>query len=213
VPNLPGHGGRPAASVAELAELLARWLDAFALHRPIVVANSLGCQVVTETAIRRPELVGPLVLVGPSVDPARRTARHQIFDALRDSSREPSALVATTVRDAAGANMQWLLSVARSALADRIEDRLPLIPQAAVVVYGDDDPFLSHAWAARAAGLLPCGRLAVVPAEGHAVHFAQPKLVADIVRELDAERQATTAATDESRPGRAQAVGAVIPTG
>ena len=188
VPELPGQGKsepRPGLrSVAELADALAAWLDAAGLGRPAVVANSLGCQVVTELAVCEPERLGPLVLVGPTVDPARRGGRRQLFAALRDSAREPLQLVAIAAADDLVVGMRRLVATARAALDDRIEERLPFVEQPTLVVRGGVDPFVSADWAERVASLLPDGRLEVVPGEPHAVHFTRPETVAGIVREF-----------------------------
>jgi len=191
VPDLPGQGKsdpRPGLrTVRELADAFGEWLEAAALDAPAVVANSLGCQVATELAVRAPDRLGPLVLVGPTVDPARRRGRHQLFAALRDSAREPLQLVAIAAADDLGVGLRRLVATARAALDDRIEDRLPLVEQPAVVVRGGADEFVSAAWAEQVASLLPDGRLVVVPGEPHAVHFTHPAAVARIVRELLAQ--------------------------
>lgn len=188
VPELPGQGKsepRPGLrSVPALADALGRWLEAAELERPAVVANSLGCQVVTELAVRQPERVGPLVLVGPTVDPARRRGRHQLFAALRDCAREPLQLVAIAAADDVGVGMRRLLATARAALDDRIEERLPLVEQPTVVIRGGADGFVGEAWAEQVSSLLPDGRLVVLPGEPHAVHFTRPASVAAVVREL-----------------------------
>jgi len=191
VPDLPGQGKsepRPGLrSVSELADAFAAWLEAAGLERPAVVANSLGCQVVTELVVREPALVGPLTLVGPTIDPARRRGRHQLFAALRDSAREPVRLLAIAASDDLNAGMRQLVVTARAAFDDRIEERLPFVEQPAVVVRGGDDRFVSAEWAEQVAALLPDGRLVVVPGEPHAVHFTQPATVAGVVRELLAQ--------------------------
>jgi 2-hydroxy-6-oxonona-2,4-dienedioate hydrolase len=191
VPELPGQGKsepRPGLrSVHELAGAFGAWLEAAELEQPGVVANSLGCQVVTELAVREPERVGPLVLVGPTVDPARRRGRHQLFAALRDCAREPLLLVGIAAMDDVGVGMRRLVATARAALDDRIEERLPLVEQPTVVVRGGADGFVSADWAEQVASLLADGRLVVVPGEPHAVHFTRPEAVAGIVRELLAE--------------------------
>lgn len=188
VPDLPGHGRsqrpRKSPDIGDLADALGRWLDAAQLDRPVVVANSMGCQTVTELALRRPDRVGPMVLIGPTVEPGRRALRHHIFGGLRESAREPAPLVALAARDTASRSIAPLLAAARSALGDRIEDRLPLLRQLSVVVYGDRDGFVSREWAERVAELLPRGRLVVVPGEPHAVHYTRPELVAGIVCRL-----------------------------
>jgi 2-hydroxy-6-oxonona-2,4-dienedioate hydrolase len=187
-PDLPGQGKSSPlpgqTTLGSLAAALGSWLEANGLSRPAVVANSMGCQVVTELAAARPEQVGPIVLVGPTIDPARRAARRQVFAALRDLAHEPLSLVALAARDEASAGLRALVSTARVALADRIEERLPLIAQPTVVVHGEQDGFVSRDWSERVAALLPRGRLVVVPGEPHAVHYTRPDVVAQIVHEL-----------------------------
>src|SRR5436190_3300557 len=187
-PDLPGYGRsqRPSSplGIADLAAALAGWLDAAGLECPAFVANSMGCQIVTELAVHLPARVGPLVLVGPTVDPQRRAARHQLLGGLRDAAGEPPSLLGLAARDDAVVGIGALVATARSALADRIEQRLPLIAQPTVVVRGENDGFVSERWAERAAALLPRGRLIVVPREPHAVHYTRPDLVAGIVDKL-----------------------------
>jgi 2-hydroxy-6-oxonona-2,4-dienedioate hydrolase len=190
-PDLPGHGRseQPGSQlgIGGLADALGAWLDAVGLERPAFIANSMGCQIVTGLAVRRPVRVGPMVLVGPTIDPTRRTARHQIFGALRDASHEPALMVALAGREWATGNLGQLRTLARSVLADRIEERLPAIEQPTVVVHGDRDGLVSREWAEQAAALLPRGRLVVVPGAPHAIPYTQPRLLAGIVRELIAE--------------------------
>src|SRR5262249_32222568 len=181
VPDLPGQGksGEPVGTwgMREMARSLGAWLDAAGLTEPIVVANSMGCQIVTELAVQRPDALGPMVLVGPTVDPARRHARHQLFGMLRDTVHEPLPLVGLAARNAAADDFRSLLRAARATLSDRIEERLPLIERSTVVVYGEQDGFVSREWAEQAAALLPSGRLVMVPGEPHAVNFTRPRLV------------------------------------
>jgi 2-hydroxy-6-oxonona-2,4-dienedioate hydrolase len=187
-PDLPGQGrsaplpGR--ISIGGLAAALGAWVEANGLIRPAFVANSMGCQVVTQLAATRPERVGPMVLVGPTIDPARRGARHQLFGALRDAFHEPLSLIAIAARDEARVGLRTLLSTARVALDDPIEERLPLIEQTTVVVHGGEDRFVGREWSEDVAALLPRGRLVVVPGEPHAVHYTRPDLVAAIVEKL-----------------------------
>jgi pimeloyl-ACP methyl ester carboxylesterase len=187
-PELPGYGRsqkpRVPLAIGGLADALAGCLDALELERPAFVANSMGCQVVTELALRVPERAGPLVLIGPTIDPSQRLARRQLLRGLSDSAREPLGLLALTARDSTAIGIRALLATVRSALADRIEERLPLIEQPTLVLRGGEDRFVSPEWAERVVALLPRGRLVVVPREPHAVHYTRPDLVANVVREL-----------------------------
>jgi pimeloyl-ACP methyl ester carboxylesterase len=207
VPDLPGHGrsDRPqvAHGIAEHTDALSGWLDEVGLERPAFVANSMGCQIVTELAVRQPDRVGPLVLAGPTVDPEKRGGPRQIFAGMRATGREPMSLVALAARDGAVQDLRGLRAAARSALSDRMEDRLPSIEQPAVVVHGERDAFVSLGWAEHVASLLPRGRLVVVPGEPHAVPYSNPHLVAGIVDELIAEeREETTGELGRRLPHR-----------
>jgi len=183
VPDLPAVSG----GIGGLARLLGDWMETVGLARPMIVANSLGTQVVTELAARKPEHVGPLVLIGPTVEPQKRNAPRQAFGALRDATREPMSLLGLVAKDGPRFDIRQLMKAARAALADRMEDRLPLIEQRTVVVHGERDGFVSLEWAEEVASLLPRGRLVVAPGAPHAVHFAQPEFVAGVVRDLVAE--------------------------
>ena len=80
--------------------------------------------------------------------------------------------------------MAGLHATARSALADRIEERLPDVHQRTVVVHGENDRFISRQWAEEVAALLPNGGLLVVPDGSHAVPYTHPGLVAEVVEQL-----------------------------
>jgi pimeloyl-ACP methyl ester carboxylesterase len=184
--DLPGFGRseRPprALGVPGLADALRAWLDVLGLERPALVANSMGCQVAVELAVRAPERVDRLVLVGPTIDPHARTAARQTARLLLDCLREPPSLLAIIALDYAVFGPLRLARTARSALADRIERKLPLVRAPTLVVRGERDGLVSRRWAAEAASLLPRGRLEVLPGEAHACHYSAPRRVAGLVR-------------------------------
>src|SRR3954451_20660458 len=103
VPDLPGSGRseKPPTplGIGGLAEALAGCLDVLELERPALVANTMGCQVITELAFRFPDRAGPLTLVGPTVDPDQRRARHQVLGGVRDLAREPLSLLTHPAQD------------------------------------------------------------------------------------------------------------------
>jgi pimeloyl-ACP methyl ester carboxylesterase len=87
--DLPGFGlsGDPGRvlDVAEHADHLADWLEAAGLTRVAVLGNSFGCQVAVDLAVRHPDRVCGLVLIGPTMDPSARTATRQILRWLGDT--------------------------------------------------------------------------------------------------------------------------------
>ena len=182
-PDLPGFGGsdRPARAlgVEALTAFVDAWLDAVGLGRAPLWGNSLGCQILVELAVNRPERVGPLVLVGPTFDPGAPGLARQGLRLLADSMREPPALDWVVVSDYLRAGPLRTVATARRGLEHPMEARLARVRVPTLVVRGERDPIVSQEWAERAAALLPFGRLAVIPGAPHAAHFAAPERVLD----------------------------------
>jgi pimeloyl-ACP methyl ester carboxylesterase len=69
-PDLPGHGasqGPPLTDIPELADWIARLLDAAGLTRGALVGHSMGALAALEAAAGHPQRVTALALVGVSV--------------------------------------------------------------------------------------------------------------------------------------------------
>jgi 2-hydroxy-6-oxonona-2,4-dienedioate hydrolase len=195
VPDLPGFGrsdplgARP--TVRRLSQLLESWLDVAGLARPdLVLANSFGCQVVVELAARRPERVGRLVLVGPTVDCRARSLARLAGRLALDAIHEPAGLFVVQAVD-------YTLHVFKSGVSsfvemvrDPIEESLSRVQAPALVVRGAHDAIAPRAWAAEVASMLPRGRLVEVPGAGHAVNYNAPaaltRLTLDFLRSVDA---------------------------
>ena len=171
---------REPLPIAELAERFAAACDEPAL----VAASSLGCQVAAELAVRWPELVRGLVLVGPTVDPEGRSLLRHAARLLVDAWYEPPRLSGLVAREYLATGPLDVLRQARYALAHHIEDVLPHVTQPAVVVRGAADPICPERWARTAASLLPSGRLVTVGGAAHAAHFSHPREVAAVVNDL-----------------------------
>ena len=180
VVDLPGFGlsGDPgrALDVAGHAVHLAAWIEAAGLAPVVVLGNSFGCQVAVELAVRFPDRVGGLVLVGPTMDPSARTASRQILRWLRDTAKEDPLQLPILVRDVRDAGPRQVVGTLVHALRDPIEDKLPRVGVPVLVTRGSREPIVPVAWAATAARLLPLGELAVVPGPHNANYGAADHL-------------------------------------
>jgi 2-hydroxy-6-oxonona-2,4-dienedioate hydrolase len=185
-PDLPGFGRsdkpRRVLSLAELADALARWLDAAGLARAAFYANSLGCQILVEFALRHPARVEGLVLQGPTMDQTRPGARWQILHWLANGSRERLSLNAILAADYAQAGVRRALLGFRHALRHPMKERLAQVPHPTLVIRGGRDPIVSQAWAEQVAGLLPRGRLVVIPGGPHTLNHSRPLEVSRVLR-------------------------------
>ncbi len=150
----------------------------------MLVANSTGCQAAVDLAVHSPELLGPLVLVGPTVDRRARTPQQQLGRLIADSPWERPTLGPLLLRDWAACGARRYSATFAAMLTDPIERKLPHVPVPTVVVRGARDPVVSRAWAEEVTRILPNGRLAEVPGVGHTVNWSAPERLARIVRPL-----------------------------
>jgi pimeloyl-ACP methyl ester carboxylesterase len=185
VVDLPGFGlsSEPGSvlDVSAHADHVAAWLSGAGLPRVVVLGNSFGCQVAVDLAVRHPDRIRGLVLVGPTVDPAARTAPRQILRWLRDTTREDPAQLPILLRDVRDAGLRRVAGTLTHALRDPIEQKLPLVRVPALVTRGSREPIVSMAWAQAAARLLPLGELAIVPASPHNANYSAADHLAEQV--------------------------------
>jgi 2-hydroxy-6-oxonona-2,4-dienedioate hydrolase len=199
-PDLPGFGRsdkppRPPENMSDIADALADWMEAAGLERALFLGNSLGCQTLADFAARYPERTEGLVLQGPTMDAEARSVREQLWRWLVNSMRERSAQLPLLVHDYWEAGLPRFLDSFRMALRDRIEDKLPQVEAPTLVVRGSRDPIVSQRWAEQVTGLLPRGRLAVIPGGTHTLNFAAPlelvRVLQPFLRELRAGAERT----------------------
>ena len=187
-PDLPGfgrtRGPARALDVRGQSQALADWLRATARGGVVVVANSTGCQTAVDLAVHSPELLGPLVLVGPTVDCRARTPTQQVGRLLADAPWERPTLGPVLLRDWAACGARRYAATFAYLLTDPLERKLPHVPVPTVVVRGARDPVVPRAWAEEVTRALPCGRLEEVPGVGHTVNWSAPERLARIVRPL-----------------------------
>lgn len=189
--DLPGFGDstrpRRALRIEQLAAALGGWLDAAGIGAPVLVANSLGCQVVVELAACGHDVTG-LVLVGPTVDDAARTWSAQVGRWLRDAPREPPSLIPIVLRDYVRSGLRRPLATFAAALDHAIDDRLQHVTAPVLVVRGENDPIAPRDWCGRLRDAVPRGRLVEVAGAAHAVNFSHPQELTDEVEGFLASR-------------------------
>lgn len=186
--ELPGIGASPPTDVphdvAGLADVLAAWLRATGRHPVMLVGNSMGAQLVTDTAIRHPDLVERLVLIGPTVDRHRRGFLRQAVLLLRDAPRERPSLVLTVLTDSLLTARRATFRYIRAALRHRLEDRLPLVRVPVTILRGDRDPMVGQAWVDELCDAATRAGLVVLPGAAHGSHHGRPHAVADLLVDL-----------------------------
>lgn len=184
-PDLPGHGrsdhdARPL-TIVDQAGALGTWLGACRLDGVLLVGHSLGCQIATELAVRRPALVRGLVLVGPTCAPEARSALRLVARALPTALHECASFYVLAAADYARAGVRLLASEMREMTAHRLEDRLPGVCAPVRVARGEHDHIAPARWVEEVARLARAPVPATIAGWGHAAQFGAPGPVARLV--------------------------------
>lgn len=185
-PDLTGFGRSagpdPALCIEAHAAEMERVVDLAGLERPVLLGHSMGSQVVTEMAVRRPGRTRGLVLVGPVVDPAAPTALGQGRRLARDSAREPLSLQALQARELVRAGHRCFRQSLTHMLAYPIAERVRAVPASVEVVRGDRDPIASREFIEALAAAAPSGRAHEIPRARHLAVATHPRAIAALVR-------------------------------
>ncbi|PCN48592.1 alpha/beta hydrolase [Curtobacterium sp. 'Ferrero'] len=184
--DLPGFGGLPAAGrrldPAELADVVVRAVRSRGAGELVVVGQSMGTQVAVEAALRHPDAVSSVVLVGPVVDDRRRTLFHQAVDLGRDCLVETPRMNAVVLTDYFRSVRQYVREL-RPMLRHPLLDRVAALDVPVLVVRGDRDPIARRDWAARVAARARRGAIVELPGAHH-VQEHRPVAFADLVAEF-----------------------------
>lgn len=180
-PDLPGFGksAKPdhVLDIAELAQALAGIVAELGLQQAVFLGNSMGCQVIAELAIHRPEMIAALVLTGPTIDPHHRSSALEIVRLLRDTPGEPLNQMHLALADYFRCGPRWMWRTFQYAMRDHIEDKLGQISAPTLVVRGSRDTIAPQHWVEKMVRLLPNAQLSVIPNAPHAItNHAAPQL-------------------------------------
>jgi pimeloyl-ACP methyl ester carboxylesterase len=209
LPDLPGFGlsshPRNVLAVRESADVLAAWMRAIGLDRgAIFLGNSLGCQVIADLAVRYPHLVHAAILVGPTADPFQRGPIEHVIRLALDVPFEKPSLWIMHFSDLLSAGMARSLRTFYHLMTDRIERKLPHVQAPTLIVRGSRDTIVSERWVEHAASLLPRGEWVVIDRAPHAVNYAAPERLAEVVRRFLSDDVASACAESPPRaPSRA----------
>jgi pimeloyl-ACP methyl ester carboxylesterase len=144
----------------------------------VLVGHSASCQIVAEVALRRPDRVAGLVLVGPTTDPRAATWPGLVRRWLRTAAHErPGQIPLLAVAYA----RTGLVSMARgmdAARRHRLDRTLAGVTCPVLVVRGRADAICPADWAAALAAAAPQGSVETLPAGAHMVPVTHPEALA-----------------------------------
>ncbi len=164
--DVPGFGSESLACEPELdatIEVVTQWLGDVLDEPTVLFGHSTAAQVALAVAARRPELVGALVLAGPTFPPPLRRLGRLSGALLRDLVHESPAALPGTVPYYLRAGPRRLLRFVKSAQRDEPERVMPLVRCPVRVVRGRHDTLSPSGWAQSLADAAPRGSLITVP--------------------------------------------------
>jgi pimeloyl-ACP methyl ester carboxylesterase len=183
--DLPGFGRstgpRHALSIPELASSIEGWMAAAGVERAHIVGNSMACQVIAQLAVKHPERIATVTMIGATIDPAAHRLSSQLFRLIRDAIHEPARLWVNWTVDFLRAGAPRALATTRHMFRDRITEQLPRITAPTLVIRGGKDPTMPQRWSEQANEMLQKGSCAVIEEEAHCAHYTVPGTIARLV--------------------------------
>jgi pimeloyl-ACP methyl ester carboxylesterase len=199
--------------IAAQSDYLDRALTALRLSKATIVGVDLGAAVAMHLAYARPERVDRLVLINPiafgdvPADDIKTMQRNTARFALRisrgvlgaapligellrnsvsDPSKMPDALVARYLAPYVGKDgLNHLLALARAVDDEDMQEiELGQIDRPSLIVWGDQDRFVTPKLADKLADTLPGSRLVRLPGVGRLVPEEAPETVANMILEF-----------------------------
>lgn len=195
-----GHGDsdRPESGYAprDFAVDVAQFADALGLTRLILVGHSMGSTIAQRFAIDDPDRTLGVVLIGSFVDFAGNPAVAGLRDVVASFTDpvDPAFIrefqESTFARPVASDFLELVISesaklparvwkaVSDGFLTTNLAAELPKLTAPALVIWGDQDPYVDRSEQELIASTAPNARLEVYAGAGHAVHWEEPARVA-----------------------------------
>jgi pimeloyl-ACP methyl ester carboxylesterase len=203
--DLPGHGksgGRGQQSIEKYAKMIVTWLDVVGIYRAIFVGHSMGGAITQTLAIRYPERVLALGLVGTG-------ARLRVAPAILDTAASPATfplavetiiawafnpqsdprLVEMATRRMMGTRPTVLHGDFLACNSFDLMDSIKKIRFPTLVICGQNDQLTPARYSQYLADQIPSAQLTIVPAAGHMVMLEQPKQAATALADFIASIQ------------------------
>ena len=198
VPDMPGFGCSPgpkkALSIVELADWLARVMDALSIPKANFAGNSLGGQVLLAFARRHPERLERLVLIGATVGGQYISLARYAAGLVLDGIQEPPIYTAVLSRMYAQMGLVRYVGTTLAMLADEPLQQTSDIEAPCLVLRGARDGIIPDPVARRLAAALPNGQFRRLSGTAHAMQFTRPREFAEIALSFWAGRAADNAA-------------------
>jgi pimeloyl-ACP methyl ester carboxylesterase len=184
--DLPGFGktsnpGRQL-QVEEFAAFVSSVLMDAGVSSYVPVGHSMGTQFAVELALKEPDRVAGVVLMGPVVETSRKSVARQAMALTRDSMFSESASCnAVVFSDYLRAGPRWYMTELPVMMEYPLEERLAAVSQPVLVLRGTRDPIARRPWCVNLAEVAQQGTMAEVLGQGHVFQHTAPVIAAQAI--------------------------------
>lgn len=184
--DLPGYGKaekpKTILDLKQLATVLRAFIIKRDIDKPILVGQSMGCQIITHMAALHPDTASKLILLSPTINDRERSALKQLWRLLQDVTREPLPGNLIVLKQYLKFGIRRFLVTQRYMIADQPETMLPDINLPVLIIRGTQDVIVPHAWAQQLARVTPQGSFRELERGTHNFHWKYPEETAQLCR-------------------------------
>lgn len=187
VPDFVGHGKSDTPDhpldVYEHAEALIGWMRDERISNAILIGGSYGCQVAVELAIKAPDLVRGLILIGP-IDQRRRSIFGNLMALLHDGFVEPIHMIPMVFSDVMRIGIMRSVKGVTFMLDYPTLGKLRRMKKPVFLIRGAMDRLGGHEWIETIRKYAPDTWFAQIPKSAHAAPQTDPELLADLAEKF-----------------------------
>jgi pimeloyl-ACP methyl ester carboxylesterase len=189
--DLPGYGKaeKPAEvlNLEQLAGVLKTFIDARGITEPILVGQSMGCQIVTHFAVLYPNVAKKLILLSPTINKNERSAFIQLLRLLQDTTRESLTGNVTVLGAYLKFGLRRYFITQRVMIKDQPETMLSLITVPILIVRGTRDKIVPKDWAHTLLQAAQRGLLRKIEGGPHNFQWTHPQEAASLCTDFIGE--------------------------
>ena len=186
VPDLPGHGRshKPThgQTIPELADALARFMDAVDVPKAILLGNSMGGLVVVEFAHKYPDRIERAILVSPAGGPHNQPMLRGLAQLALDGLRERRRILPVAVPDCVRAGPIGSLRLFREMVQYPTIERAFALDLPILAIVGFRDPLVSSEQVKELSQRHANVTLVLHRRAAHAIGHSHPEALAGVVR-------------------------------
>lgn len=185
--DMPGYGEtkkpNPPLSLRQLTDLTLRLLKQEDIQKPVLIGQSMGCQIAARIGARQPGYIQKMILISPTINRQERSSIMQAYRLFQDTLREPWSLNLIIITDYLKYGPLRYMKTQKDMIADRIENYLRKCTQPTLIIRGTRDKIVPHDWAIFLSELTHNMQLLEVEDGPHNLQFTHTNTVANLCQE------------------------------